>query len=193
MDVREAALQHVDDLSRLVDRERGLRDVCDRRVSWKLERFCVLDGLDEHRRVRGLAHRPDDLFVTGMSDQDDAPSFCRIAPRLHVHLGHERAGGVDRRLPADARRARRRTGQRRGPRARGSLPAERPSRPRQRSRRALRGRGRRARCGRSACGRRRARRRAIALAPPSPRRVLLRRNIPGAMQARRAEPNRRPR
>ena len=103
MDVRKSALQHVDDLGRLVDRKRGLRDVRDGHVSWKLERFGVGDALDEHRRVGSLAHRADDLFVTGMSDQDDAPSFCRVAPRLNVHLGHERAGRVDRRLPAHRR------------------------------------------------------------------------------------------
>jgi hypothetical protein len=101
VDVREAALQHVDDLRRLVDRKRGLRDVREGRAGGKLECFRILDALDEHRGVWSFAHRPHDLFVPGVSDEDDALSFCCIAPCLNVHLRHERARRIDRGLPAD--------------------------------------------------------------------------------------------
>ena len=66
-----------------------------RRVGGEVERFRLGDVLHEHRRIRRLAHRADDLLVAGMADQDDGVAVRRVAPRLHVHLRHERAGRVD--------------------------------------------------------------------------------------------------
>ena len=60
----------------------------------------LLPRLDEQDRVGDLAHRPDDLLVAGMADEDDGVAVGGIAARLHVHLRHERAGGVDRPQPA---------------------------------------------------------------------------------------------
>ena len=60
--------------------------------------------MHEHGRLGRLAHRADDLFVTRVPDQHDAVPFGRVAARLHVHLRHERAGGVDR-VQAAFRRA----------------------------------------------------------------------------------------
>ena len=102
--MREATLQHVDDLCGLVDRQRRLRDVRNRSVGRQVERLGLLDGLDEHGRVGRFAHGADHLLVPGMADQHDAVPLGRIAPRLHVHLRHERAGGVDR-VQAAFRRA----------------------------------------------------------------------------------------
>ena len=99
-DLREAALQHLDDLRGLVDRERGLRDVGERRVLRQCQPLGVLDGLDERDRLRRLADRADDLLVAGMTDQHDPHPVGRIPSRLYVHLRDERARRVDRGLVA---------------------------------------------------------------------------------------------
>ena len=43
---------------------------------------------------------PDDLVVVGVADQDDRVALARVADRLEVHLGDERAGRVDHAQPA---------------------------------------------------------------------------------------------
>ena len=65
----------------------------------KVERLGLLDRLDEHGRVGRLAHRPDDLLVPLVPDEDDGVALVRVAARLHVHLRHERAHGVDDVVP----------------------------------------------------------------------------------------------
>jgi hypothetical protein len=92
----KAALERLDDLRRLVDGEGRLRDVGDRRVCRKLESLRVLDALDEDGCVGRLPHRSDDLFVPSVADEDDPVAVSGVAPRLDVHLGHQRAGRVDR-------------------------------------------------------------------------------------------------
>ena len=174
----------------LVDRERRLRDVGDPRVRRELERLRLGDVLHEHRRLGRLAHRPDDLLVAGVADQDDRVAVGGVAPRLHVHLRHERAGRVDHVVPERRRRRRAPTARRRAPSRRSSRrPAPRP-RSRRRSRRAPRGRGRRGCCGRSACARRPAGRSARARARPSRRRARPRRSSRGATRGGRARPSR---
>ena len=61
----------------------------------QVERLRLGDVLDEHGRLGRLAHRPDDLLVAGMADQDDRVAVGCVPPGLHVHLRHERAGRVD--------------------------------------------------------------------------------------------------
>ena len=78
-----------DDLARLVDGQRGLRDVGDTVRVGQLERLGVRDRLDEHGRLRRLAHRPDDLLVAGVADQQDRVALRCIAPGLDVHLRHQ--------------------------------------------------------------------------------------------------------
>ena len=63
----------------------------------QLERLRVGDRLDEHDRVGRLAGRALDLLVSGVADQHDRVAAPRVAPRLRVHLRHERARRVDRR------------------------------------------------------------------------------------------------
>ena len=153
------------------------------RVGRELERLAPRPTPDEDRRLRRLAHRPDDLLVAGVADQDDRVAVGRVAARLHVHLRHERAGGVDRVVAeraaefacTDGRDAVRGEDDRR---AGGHLLLAR----RRRSRRAPRARGRRGCCGRSACGRRRARRSARAPARPSRRRARRRRSSRAASE-----------
>ena len=62
-----------------------------------------VDRLDQDRRLGRLAHRPLDLLVAGVPDQDHRVALGRVAPGLDVHLGHERAGRVDRVQPARGR------------------------------------------------------------------------------------------
>ena len=69
----------------------------------ELERLGLGDVLDEDRRVGRLAHRADDLLVVGVADQEHGVTVRRVAPRLDVHLRHERAGRVDHVVPEGAR------------------------------------------------------------------------------------------
>ena len=101
--VREAPPERRDDLRGLVDRERRLRDVGHVLSGREVERLRVLDRLDERDRLRRLAHRALDLLVAGMADEDDGAAVGGVAARLHVHLGDERAGRVDRVQPPLAR------------------------------------------------------------------------------------------
>ena len=100
VDLRKAPTERRDDLARLVDRERRLRDVRDLRVSRQVESIRVGDRLDEDRRVRRLARRAHDLLVPLVADQQDGVPVGRVAARLDVNLRHERARGVDRVQPA---------------------------------------------------------------------------------------------
>ena len=56
----------------------------------------VLGALDHLRAVRRLAARADDLLVVGVADEQDLVAGLRVADRLVVHLGHQRARRVDR-------------------------------------------------------------------------------------------------
>ena len=72
LDLREAAPQHVDDLAGLVDRERGLRDVGERRV----RRAARAPRRPRPTRRATIASGaspivPDDLLVAGVADQHD--------------------------------------------------------------------------------------------------------------------------
>ena len=106
-----------------------------------------------------LAEGALDLLVAGVADQRDSVAVGGEPAGLGVHLGHERAGGVDHRQspggrpPGADRRATRRG--RREPRWRRRAP--RPA-PRRRPRRGLQVGAPRGGCGRSACARRPARR-----------------------------------
>ena len=94
-DLGEATPEGGDDLAGLVDRERRLRDVRELRVLRDVERLDLLDGLHEDGRLGRLAHRPDDLLVPFVADEDDRVALVRVPARLDVHLRHERADGVD--------------------------------------------------------------------------------------------------
>ncbi len=94
-DLRETTPERRDDLTRLVHGEGGLRDVGEPRVGRQLERLGLPDVLDEDRRVGRLAHRPDDLLVAGVPDQEDGVAAGRVPLRLHVDLRDEWARRVD--------------------------------------------------------------------------------------------------
>src|SRR3954451_16037436 len=95
-DARELLTQAVDDGARLVDGQRRLGDVRDALGIADLERVDVRLGLDEDDVLGRLAHRALDLLVARVADEDDRVALGGELLGLHVHLGHERAGGVER-------------------------------------------------------------------------------------------------
>ena len=99
-DVGELLAQLGDDRAGLVDRQRGLGDERHPVGIGHLERVDVLLGLDQHDVVGRLAHRALDLLVAGVADQHDRVALGGELLGLDVHLGHQRAGGVDRLEPA---------------------------------------------------------------------------------------------
>jgi hypothetical protein len=68
-DRREALAQAVDDRARLVDRQRGLRDVGELLGIGDLERVDVGLGLHQHDVLGRLAHRALDLLVAVVADE----------------------------------------------------------------------------------------------------------------------------
>ena len=100
---REALAQAGDDGARLVDRQRGLRDVGDPLGVGDLEAVDVLLGLDEHDVLWRLAHRALDLLMAGVADEHDRVALAGELQRLAVDLGDERARRVDRLQPARQR------------------------------------------------------------------------------------------
>ena len=91
-----------DDALGVVDAERGLRHVGDRRIGREIELVDVLLVLHQHDRRRDLAHRAFDFRMAGMADQDQLAALADIALALVVHLGDQRAGGVEHRQAARA-------------------------------------------------------------------------------------------
>ena len=187
-DVRETPAERGDDLAGLVHGERRLGHVGELCVRREVERLGFGDRLHEHGRVRRLAHRADDLLVALVADEDDRVPLVRVAPRLDVHLGHERADRVDDVVaePGGVLEDRRRHAV--GRVARPSRPPGPRSPRRRRSPRVPPGLGRRGCCGRSACARRPARRSARARARPSPRRARPPRSSRAARPEGRGEP-----
>ncbi len=90
-------MQRGDDPARVVDAQRRLRDVGDRRVSGDVERIDVFFGLHQRDRLGNLAHGAFDLGVAGMADENEPASLGHVALALVVHLGDQRAGGVEHR------------------------------------------------------------------------------------------------
>ena len=88
--------RRVEDRGGLVDGERGLRDERDVLGVLDLELVDVALALHEHDPLGRLAHRAFDLLVAVVADEHDRVALLGEAARLDVHLGDERAGGVDR-------------------------------------------------------------------------------------------------
>src|SRR5579884_4199079 len=89
----EMVLERVHDRRDVVEGERRLRDHRHRLV--RRELAGLLRRLDHDRRVGPLAHRPDHLDVVLVADERDEMAAVGVAPRLRVHLVHERARRVD--------------------------------------------------------------------------------------------------
>ena len=94
-DLREPSPEDVDDLARLVDRERGLREIGDTLGLIERQRFCIVGRLDEHGCVGRLAEGALDLLVAVVADEDDSVPLAGEAAGFEVHFGDERTGAVD--------------------------------------------------------------------------------------------------
>ena len=182
-DRREALAQPPDDAVGLVHRERGLREVGQPLGIVDLEVVHVLLGLDQDEVVGGLAHRALHLLVALVAHEHDRVALGRELLGLHVHLGHERAGGVDSPEAAGLGVGVHARAPRRGPRTRPSRPPARPSPPPRTPRRGRAAAPPRACCARSPCARTRAGRRARAPARPPARRGPRRRSTRAGRRA----------
>ena len=93
-DLGEPALQRSHDLGGLVGRERRLGQVGDGalRLGGELEAVHVVGAFHDVKTFRCLPEGPDDLLVVGVTDEDEVVVLARVAARLGVHLGDERAG-----------------------------------------------------------------------------------------------------
>ena len=81
----------------VVDRQRGLGHKSEIVGILRGESRRVLGGLDQrHRSLRQLAERADHFRVMGMADQQDFAAALEVDRRLPVHLGHQRAGCIQR-------------------------------------------------------------------------------------------------
>src|SRR3546814_3690123 len=57
--------------------------------------FCVRYGFDKrHCAFGNLPKCANDLWMSAMADEHDVPSGFHLPLGLTMHLGHERAGGV---------------------------------------------------------------------------------------------------
>ena len=100
-DRRKTLLQRLDDALRVVDGQRrlghegeGLRQ--ELRAGCVGHAVYVGDVLDEqHGAFRQLTQGPHHLRMAGMADQDDGVAPTMVQLGLTVHLGDERARGVD--------------------------------------------------------------------------------------------------
>ena len=101
-DVGEAALQRIDDAARVVDRQRGLRHIGDRRID-AADRASSTSASRSARARTGAGNLPDRAFdfrMARVSDQDQRAALARHTAALDVNLGDERAGGVEHVEPA---------------------------------------------------------------------------------------------
>ena len=96
-DLGEPAPQRRDYLGGLVGCERRLCEVRDRapRLERKLQPADVVRALHDVKTARCLTESPDDLLVIGVADEDEVVVLARVATRLGVHFGDQRAGRVD--------------------------------------------------------------------------------------------------
>ncbi len=94
-DLRKARLQRRDDGFRVVHRQRGLGDVGQPLGRVHLQRRHVGQRLHEVHAALGLAHGALGLGVTAVADHHDLGAFLELLGDFHVHLGDQRAGGVE--------------------------------------------------------------------------------------------------
>ena len=95
-DLRKSPPQSLDDLGRIVDRQRRLGQIRHLRRVGHFERVDVRRLLDQPDRLGRFAHRSDHLIVPGVADQQDRVSLLGKADGFQVDLGHQRASHVDR-------------------------------------------------------------------------------------------------
>ena len=91
----KARLHRGEDLGRVVDRQRRLRHHGEAPGPRHLRARHVGHVLDEEDALAELAHRALDLGMALVADHDELVAFARQLGDLDVHLGDQRAGGVE--------------------------------------------------------------------------------------------------
>ena len=99
-EVAEPRLECGDHAARIVDAERRLGHVGNRRIVRQLEPRDVLDCRDEMNRRTDLSHGSFDFGMACMADQDQRPATRHVSLALGVDLRHQRAGGIQHRKTA---------------------------------------------------------------------------------------------
>lgn len=91
----KASLQRGDDVGRVIDRQRCLRQECQVVGVGDLQGFGVVDGLDQsHGSGRNLSESPYDFGVTPVPHEDDMSSCLYLSLRLTMYFRNERAGRI---------------------------------------------------------------------------------------------------
>src|SRR2546422_30876 len=89
------------DAAGVVDAQRGLRHIGDRRVGRDIERLDVLFALYQHHGSVDLAERALDFRMAGVADENEHASLGDVALALVVDLGNQRACRIEyRQLPS---------------------------------------------------------------------------------------------
>ena len=92
----KTALQRCDDIRRIIDRQRGLREESKIAAIGHLQIFGILDGFHQRHRALGhLAKCTDHFGVATMADKDDVAAGLYLSFGLAMHLGNQWAGGVE--------------------------------------------------------------------------------------------------
>ena len=100
-DRRETLLAQLErHLLGLVDGEGRLDRVRDARLVRNRHRAGLLDAVDDEDPVSGLADGPDHFLVVVVAEQEHGAALLGVAADFLVHLGDQRAGGVDEAQPA---------------------------------------------------------------------------------------------
>src|SRR3989475_5388167 len=93
-DLRKFPAQRLDHVARVVHGARGLGQIGDLVGVRDLEGRDLVHVGDHEDAIGALTWRADDLVVVFVTDEHDRVVFARVADRLEMHLGHQRAGGV---------------------------------------------------------------------------------------------------
>ena len=88
-------LEGVNDVARLVERERGLGEVGDAVGIGQLQRLDLGDIRNHVGYIGRLAQRALDFVVVAVADEHQRIPLLGEFDGLKVHLGYKRAGGVD--------------------------------------------------------------------------------------------------
>ena len=91
----EAGAERGHDLGRVVHRQGGLGDEGQVVRVARLKRHGVFEGLDQHDGAGWeLAQGAVDLRMARVADQHDLAASLEMPLGVQVHLGYQRAGGV---------------------------------------------------------------------------------------------------
>ena len=95
LDIRKPLLERRDNVPRLIQTERGLRQISNPIRIRQSHRIDFRRRADNLRHRRSLAQRANHLIVIAMPDQDQRIPFLGKFHRLHMHLGDQRTRSIN--------------------------------------------------------------------------------------------------